>query len=44
MNNKGALDGFSSERFNASRKKEIIECEKLVGKKFNASVLFAIKE
>ena len=22
MNNKGALDGFASERFNASRKKE----------------------
>ena len=26
------------------RKKESIECEKLVGKKFNASVLYAIKE
>ena len=44
MNNKGALDGFASERFNASRKKEIIECEKLVGKKFNASVHYTINE
>ena len=44
MNNKGALDEFASERFNITKKKERFECEKLIGKEFNVSVLYAINE
>ena len=44
MNNKVALDEFASERFNITKKKESFECEKLIGKEFNVSVLYAINE
>lgn len=44
MDNKGALNEFASERFNAPRKKENFKCKKLVGKKFNASVHYTINE
>ena len=44
MNNKGARDEFASKRFNVPRKKENFECEKLVGRRFNASILYAINE
>lgn len=44
INNKGALDELASERFNALRKKKRFKCEKLVGKKLNGSILYAINE
>ena len=44
MNNKGALDEFASERFKALRNKESFEYEKLIGKKFNVSVLYTINK
>lgn len=44
MDNKGALNEFASERFNAPRKKKSFKSKKLVGKKFNASVHYTINE
>ena len=44
MNNKGSLNEFASERFNALRNKESFEYEKLIGKKFNVSVLYKINK
>ena len=44
MNNKCALNEFASKRFNALRNKESFEYEKLMGKKFNVSVLYKINK